>query len=163
MHYAIYYLLAAFGMICCFIFMVKGIDGITSNKKRSVEALLTFTPSQDTNTVAVEFDGKARLEDALKLDKIIQEKFSEKGKFNIYAVIDDLDDPTIRGIIEGMKMDLSRWNHFEKLAVISEKNWSNLKVKLEELLSDIDIKHFKMEEMHEAWDWIQKSGKRDAL
>lgn len=125
--------------------------------------MLTFTPSQDTNTVAVEFDGKARLEDALKLDKIIQEKFSEKGKFNIYAVIDDLDDTAIRGIIEGMKMDLSRWNHFEKLAVISEKNWSNLKVKLEELLSDIDIKHFKMEEMHEAWDWIQKAGKRDAL
>lgn len=116
--------------------------------------MLTFVPSKDTETIAMEFEGTATKEDAEKINKIIQDKFADKGKFNIYAVINDTGGSAFTGLGESMKVDMAAWKQFHKFAVISSTHFAGQMTEVENLLPKLEIKHFHMEEMNEAWDWI---------
>ncbi|RNF38721.1 STAS/SEC14 domain-containing protein [Planococcus salinus] len=118
--------------------------------------MLSFIPSKDTNTIAIEFDGKATKEDLQKMDRVIEEKFSDKEKFNVYAVMHDIDGATVKAMAEEMKIDAKRWSQYHKLAVISEKNWLETMTDMSDYLPGIKAKHFAPDQMNEAWDWIQQ-------
>ncbi|WP_394120993.1 STAS/SEC14 domain-containing protein [Planococcus donghaensis] len=118
--------------------------------------MLSFVPSKDTETIAIEFEGTATREDALKIDKIIQEKFEDKGKFNIYAVINGVEDAVFTGLGESMQVNMDAWNQFHKFAVISSTHLKEQLAEMESLLPKLEVKHFQMDEMNEAWEWIQE-------
>lgn len=118
--------------------------------------MLSFVPSKDTETIAIEFEGAATKEDALKIDKIIQEKFADKGKFNIYAIINEAEGTPFSGIEESVQVNMDAWNQFHKFAVISSMQMMDHVAEMETLLPKLEIKHFQLDEMKEAWDWIQE-------
>ncbi|WP_267897311.1 SpoIIAA family protein [Peribacillus saganii] len=49
-----------------------------------------------------------------------------------------------------------RWKQFNKFPVISEKEWIGTLAELGNYLPGIKSKHFKKEELEQAWDWITK-------
>ncbi|ANU09128.1 hypothetical protein A1A1_00490 [Planococcus antarcticus DSM 14505] len=118
--------------------------------------MLSFVPSKDTETIAIEFEGTATREDAAKIDKIIQDKFADKGKFNIYAIINDVQDSTFTGFGESMQVNMEAWNQFHKFAVISSTHLTDQLAEMEKLLPKLKVKHFEMDEMNKAWEWIQE-------
>ncbi|MBT2571361.1 STAS/SEC14 domain-containing protein [Planococcus sp. ISL-110] len=118
--------------------------------------MLSFVPSKDMETIAIEFEGTATKEDAAKINKIIQEKFADKGKFNIYAVINDVQSSTFTGLGESMQVNMNAWNQFHKFAVISSTHLEGQLTEMENLLPKLKVKHFEMDEMNEAWEWIQE-------
>ena len=118
--------------------------------------MLSFVPSKDMETIAIEFEGTATKEDAVKINKIIQDKFADKGKFNIYAVINDVPGSTFTGLGESMQVNMDAWNQFHKFAVISSTHLKEQLAEVESLLPKLEVKHFQMEEMNEAWEWIQE-------
>lgn len=116
--------------------------------------MLTFVPSKDTETIAMEFEGTATKEDAVKINKIIEGKFADKGKFNIYAIINGTEESAFTGFGESMQVNMEAWNQFHKFAVISPTYFSGQMAEVEKMLPKLKIKHFQMEEMNEAWEWI---------
>ncbi|MBF6634966.1 MAG: STAS/SEC14 domain-containing protein [Planococcus sp. (in: Bacteria)] len=118
--------------------------------------MLSFVPSKDTETIAIEFEGAATKEDALKINKIIQEKFADKGKFNIYAIINETDGIPFTGLEQSMQVNMDAWNQFHKFAVISSAHMPGHVAEMENLLPKLEIKHFQLDEMNEAWNWIQE-------
>ncbi|TWT04425.1 STAS/SEC14 domain-containing protein [Planococcus sp. CPCC 101016] len=118
--------------------------------------MLSFVPSKDTETIAIEFEGAATKEDALKIDKIIQDKFADKGKFNIYAVINEVEGSAFTGLGESMQVNMEAWNQFHKFAVISSSYLEGQLAEMENMLPHLEVKHFQMDEMIEAWEWIQE-------
>lgn len=117
--------------------------------------MLSFIPSKDANTIAVEFDGEATKEDLDKVDLAIQDKFQDKEKFNMYAVMRDIDGATMKAMVKELEVDAKRWRQYDKLAVISEKNWLETMTDISDYLPGIKAKHFNVDEMDEAWRWIQ--------
>lgn len=117
--------------------------------------MLVFTPSKDTDTIAMEFDGQATKEDLIKFDKVVEEKFGEKGNFNIYMVVYDFDGGTVKAMLEEMKIDVKRWSQYQKLAVVSDKSLLESMTELSGFLPGIKAKHFDMDEMETAWEWIK--------
>lgn len=116
--------------------------------------MLSFIPSKDTETIAMEFEGTATKEDAEKINKIIQDKFADKGKFNIYAVINETEGSAFTGLGESMQVNMEAWNQFHKFAIISPTYTAGQMAEVEKLLPKLEVKHFQMEEMNEAWEWI---------
>jgi len=118
--------------------------------------LLTILPSRDAFTIAVEFSGQATKEDAMLLDNEVGQRFKEKQKFNILAIMHEVDGSTFKGVTEGLKFDAKRWLQFNKFAVVSEKTWLEALTQLGTFLPGIVAKHFEKDELEEAWTWIQK-------
>ncbi|PSL40280.1 SpoIIAA-like protein [Planomicrobium soli] len=117
--------------------------------------MLTLVPSKDIRTIAVEVNGKVRKEDMEKLDKVIQEKFEEDGKFNVYAVVYDFDGAAFKAVAEEVKIDIKRWSQYGKLAVVSDNKGLKGLTEASGYLPGVKTKHFSLEEMEEAWGWIQ--------
>ncbi|WP_077625045.1 STAS/SEC14 domain-containing protein [Sediminibacillus massiliensis] len=117
--------------------------------------MLSFLPSQDDHTIAVEFEGKATKEDAEKLDLQVNQKFGDKEKFNILAVMHDIEGTTLKGMTEGMKFDTKRWNQFRKFAVVSNKDWLETSAGIGSYLPGVTAEHFKKDQLDEAWQWIK--------
>ena len=117
--------------------------------------MIDFIPSRDETTIAVEFSGKATKEDAELLDKTAQEKFGKEEKFNIYAVMQNVDGTSLKGMIDGMKVDAKRWKQYNKIAVISDKDWIQKAGGLGDYLPGIEVEHFEKNESEAAWEWLQ--------
>ncbi len=117
--------------------------------------MLTIRPSKDIHTIAVEVNGKVEKEDMMKLDKVIQEKFEDQGKFNVYAIVYDFDGAGLGAVAQELKIDVKRWSQYAKLAVLSEDKKIQAMTEASGLLPGVKTKHFALDEMEEAWSWIQ--------
>lgn len=117
--------------------------------------MLTFIQSQDSQTIAFKVEGTIAKEDLQELEREISERFSKDQLFNAYAVIGQVKMPTIKALIEEAKIDMKRWSQYNKLAVVSEKNWLGTITNLGDLLPGIEAKHFKPNEAEQAWNWIK--------
>ncbi|WKA51245.1 STAS/SEC14 domain-containing protein [Planococcus liqunii] len=117
--------------------------------------MLAFVPSKDTETIAMEFNGKATQEDLEKFDKVTQEKFGEKGGFNVYLVVHDFDGASAKAMFEEVKIDVNRWSQYNKLAVVSDKSLLGAIAEFAGYLPGVQAKHFDMDEMEAAWEWIK--------
>ena len=117
--------------------------------------MLVFIPSKDTDTIALEFDGKATQEDLKKFDKVAQEKYGEKGAFNVYLVVQDFDGASVKALLEELKIDVKRWSQYQKLAVVSDKSLLAAMAQFAGYLPGVQAKHFEMNEMEAAWEWIK--------
>ena len=120
--------------------------------------MLTFLPSKDPSTVAVEFSGKSTEEDAHKLDHYVKEHFLDDKEFNLLAVVDDVDGASLKGLAEGFKFDTKRMKQFNKIAIVADNNWSEMLAGLGNIMPGIDAKQFENDQLDEAWDWITKDG-----
>ncbi|MBT2687394.1 STAS/SEC14 domain-containing protein [Bacillus sp. ISL-47] len=118
--------------------------------------MLQFIESQDPSTIALAFNGNATKEDAEKLDQYVRENFNEDEKFNILAIMTDVDGTTFQGATEGVKFDIKRWKQFDKFAVVSDKDWIGTVSKLSNYLPGITVEYFEGHQLEEAWMWIKK-------
>lgn len=118
--------------------------------------MMNFLPSKDDSTIAVEFEGKATKEDAQKLDERAKENFGDDRKFNIFALIHDVDGSTLKGMAEGFKTDAKHWKQYRKIAVVSDRDWIKKAGSLGDYLPGIEVKHFEKSQQDEAWKWIMQ-------
>lgn len=118
--------------------------------------MLSFIPSQDSQTIAFEVSGTVTKEDLQKLEQSIEEKFSKDQPFNAYAIMQQVEMPKAKALMEEAKIDMKRWGQYNKLAVVSEENWLEKMTNFSDFLPGIKAKHFNMNEMEQAWNWIKE-------
>ncbi len=116
--------------------------------------MLTFLPSKDPSTIAVEMYGKSTEEDARKLDNFVKENLLDGKEFNLLAVVENVDGASLKGLAEGMKFDTKRMNQFNKIALVADQSWSNMIATLSNWVPGIEAKHFDSGQVDEAWNWI---------
>ncbi|QFK72015.1 STAS/SEC14 domain-containing protein [Pradoshia sp. D12] len=116
--------------------------------------MLTFLPSKDPSTIAVEMYGKSTEEDARKLDNFVKENLLDGKEFNLLAVIENVDGASLKGLAEGIKFDTKRMNQFNKIAIVADQSWSNMIATLSNLVPGIKAKHFDSDQLDDAWNWI---------
>lgn len=119
--------------------------------------MLKLISSKDPSTVAIEFSGQATKEDVKHMDQYIKEHFSDGEKFNMFVVVRDMDGSTLKGGLEGFKEDMKRWKQYNKVAMISEKNWVEASMRLTNYLPGITAKYFDQNQVEEAWNWLKQS------
>lgn len=118
--------------------------------------MLSFIPSQDSQTIAFEVNETVTKEDLIQLRQVIEEQFPEGQQFNALAVMQLKKMPAIEAVVEEVKIDLKHWSQYNKLAVVSEKNFLETMTELGDFLPGIESRHFYMDEMELAWSWIKQ-------
>lgn len=115
--------------------------------------MITFLPSKSTSSIAVEFTGRATKEDAVLLDERVAQSFNG-DKFNVLAIVHDIDGMTWKGIIDGVQFDAKHWSQFQKFAIVSDEKWIGTAANLGHYLPGIKAKQFNSNEVEEAWEWL---------
>ncbi len=118
--------------------------------------MLSFFTSKDEQTLALEVEGKVTKEDLEKFDNIVFEKFRNDQKFNVYAVIGDIDRPSAGAVFQELAVDAKRWSQYNKLAVVSEQDWHDKLTGMIDKLPGVQVKHFPLDQAEQAWDWIKE-------
>ncbi|PWA09686.1 STAS/SEC14 domain-containing protein [Pueribacillus theae] len=118
--------------------------------------MLSFLPSKDEKTIAIQFEGKATKEDAENLDNKVEELFRSEEPFNILAILYEVEGSTVKGMMEGIKFDAKRWKQLQKLAVVSDREWVARMTNIGKYLPGIQSKHFEKDELEQAWEWIKE-------
>ena len=120
--------------------------------------MLEILPSKDITTVAVQFSGKATQADADKLESYVAKHYGTNRKFNILAIIRDVDGTNLMGMMSGLKFDAKRMNQFSKIAAVSNLQWVQSMANLGNMMPNLEVKAFSEEEIEKAWGWIITSG-----
>lgn len=118
--------------------------------------MLSIVPSKDIETIAIEVEGRASKADIEKLDHVIRDKVSEKGHFNMYAIIYKVEDSTLFDAADSAEIDRQSWSQARKFAVISEKDWTSAASGWQGFAEGLETRHFKLDEMNDAWEWMQE-------
>lgn len=118
--------------------------------------MLSIVPSKDIETIAIEVEGRASKADIEKLDHVIRDKVSEKGHFNMYAIIYKVEDSTLFDAADSAEIDRHSWSKARKFAVISERDWTQAARGWQGFAEGLETRHFKLDEMNDAWEWMQE-------
>ncbi len=118
--------------------------------------MLSFFTSKEENTLAIEVEGKVTKDDLEKFDNIVFEKFRNDHKFNVYAVIGDINVPSAGAMFQELAVDAKRWSQYGKLALVSEQNWQSKLAGMIDKLPGVQVQHFSPEQSEQAWDWIKE-------
>jgi len=122
--------------------------------------MLEIIPSRDMMTVAVQFSGKATQNDADKLERYIAEHYGSSQKFNILAIIRDVEGTNLMGMVSGLKFDAKRLNQINKIAAVSNLQWVQSMASLGNMLPTLELKAFSEQDLEKAWAWVITSGNR---
>ena len=118
--------------------------------------MFSFLKSRDDHTIALGIEGKVSQTDAERLSQYVEENFGDDQPFNVVAYMDEVESTTFKGALEGMKFDTKRWDQFQRLAFISDKDWIEAATNIGSLLPGVETKHFNKDEVEEAWGWIME-------
>ncbi|MBT2581508.1 STAS/SEC14 domain-containing protein [Planococcus sp. ISL-109] len=118
--------------------------------------MLSIVPSKDEETIAIEVEGRASRADIEKLNHVIRDKVNEKGHFNMYAIIYQVEDSTLFEAADSAQIDRESWGRARKFAVISEKDWTSATQNWQNFAGELETRHFNLDEMNDAWDWMQE-------
>ena len=122
--------------------------------------MLQIIPSRDMMTVAVLFSGKATQSDADKLERYVAENYGNNQRFNILAIIRDVDGTNLMGMVSGLKFDAKRLNQFNKIAAVSNLQWLQSMANLGNMLPTLEVKAFSEQDLEKAWAWVITSGNK---
>lgn len=122
--------------------------------------MLQIIPSRDMMTVAVLFSGKATQSDADKLERYVAENYGNNQRFNILAIIRDVDGTNLMGMVSGLKFDAKRLNQFNKIAAVSNLQWLQSMANLGNMIPTLEVKAFSEQDLEKAWAWVITSGNK---
>lgn len=122
--------------------------------------MLQIIPSRDMMTVAVLFSGKATQSDADKLERYVSENYGNNQRFNILAIIRDVDGTNLMGMVSGLKFDAKRLNQFNKIAAVSNLQWLQSMANLGNMIPTLEVKAFSEQDLEKAWAWVITSGNK---
>ena len=84
----------------------------------------------------------------------IHEKLKLYDKLNIYIELEKGRKITFKALIKGIKYKYSHAEKFEKIAIVTDSTWFQSAVNVSDILLDVDVRTFDLENRLEAIQWI---------
>ncbi|WLR51673.1 STAS/SEC14 domain-containing protein [Bacillus tianshenii] len=117
--------------------------------------MISIKPNHLEQVIEIEVEGKIMKHDIEEFETYMEQKREDGEKLDLLMEIRELDGYTMKGLMEELKFDTSHWNDFNKIAVISEKQWVEFSTKMSGILPKVEVKHFKPGERDVAIDWLR--------
>ncbi len=114
-------------------------------------------PQPNDRVVAAEIDGRLAAEDMEALVQRLQPIVDRGEKALHYVDIDKYEGYDLGVITEKLKNIGMLWKALDKYAVVGDKRWMEIWIKIFDPLSPQQIKHFYPDKTDEAWSWLLAS------
>jgi len=111
------------------------------------------------NVLAFKIGDNITGEDVHEMGKIMSEAISSSGKIRLLMEIEGFRHMEPDALLEKLKFARDHAMDIERMAVVSDKIWIRLWVKvggLVTLLTHTEIEHFDLSETEAAWKWVRQ-------
>jgi len=117
--------------------------------------MITPIDLQADNIVGYRIDGDFEAATLQPLIDKLTERLERHEKLRVYAEYIAVDDIEWRAIWKDLKFDLSHLTDFEKVAVVTDKEWLGLSAGMANIIPGLDVKFFKFAEQEQARQWVK--------
>ncbi len=113
----------------------------------------------DTNSpraVALKICGKIEKSDIDAVINAVEKKLEHSEKLGVYVELESFGGISIDALVEDLMFGIPNVKHFDKKAVVSDKNWMEKLVEVgDKFFPSIEVRHFSPEEKEDAMDWVK--------
>lgn len=110
----------------------------------------------DERIVGLRVAGKIDKADVDKVVGVVEEKLHGSQKLRIYVEHESIEGISFEALAADIKLATSHLGDFERKAVVSDKKWAELLVKLgDKLFPSIEVRHFTWEQKDAALAWLR--------
>jgi len=114
-------------------------------------------PQVNDRVVAAEIDGRLTAEDMAALVKRLQSIVDRDEKALLYVDMENYEGFDFGVMTEKLKNIGMLWKALDKYAVVGDKRWMEIWIKIVDPLSPQQIRHFYPDKIDEAWSWLLAS------
>ncbi len=114
-------------------------------------------PQPNDRVVAAEIDGRLAAEDMEALVQRLQPIVDRGEKALLYVDMEKYEGSDFGVVTEKLKNIGMLWKALDKYAVVGDKRWMEIWIKIVDPLSPQQIRHFYPNNTDEAWAWLLAS------
>ncbi len=120
------------------------------------------SPQPNDRIVAAEINGQLTAEDMKALVGRLQPIVDRGEKALVYIDMENYEGFEFGVMAEKLKNIGMLWKALEKYAVVGDKRWMEILLKIVDPLSPQQIRHFYPDKTDEAWEWLLASETSEA-
>ena len=114
-------------------------------------------PQPNDRVLAAKIDGRLTAEDMGALVRRLQPIVDRGEKALLYVDMENYEGYELGVVTEKLKHIGMLWKAFDKYAVVGDKRWIEIWIKIVNPLSPQQIRHLYPEKTDEAWAWLLAS------
>jgi len=114
-------------------------------------------PQPDDRVVAAELDGKMTAEDMKALVERLQSIVDRGEKALLYLDMKNYQGYELGAVSEKLKHIGMLWKALDKYAIVGDKRWMEIWIKVVNPLTPQQIRHFRPDQTDAAWGWLLAS------
>ncbi|TYS01401.1 STAS/SEC14 domain-containing protein [Rossellomorea vietnamensis] len=116
--------------------------------------MITIIPSGRNDLMEVEVTGDYTKDDMKEFEKAFHEKKTPNEDMNLLLVVNDMDF-SMKALKEDFLFGKDHMHEFNKVAVVSDKKLLEMGAKIEDMMPNLEVKHFDKDHHTDAVTWIQ--------
>ena len=117
--------------------------------------MFEMLPQSEGKIVGVRATGKLTDADYAALMPFLEERIAEHKQIRMLVDLDGFEGWDLLAAWDDFTFGMTHWHHFEKMAIVGNKNWEKTAAKAMDLLMRSDVRFFDLGERDAAWDWIK--------
>ncbi len=118
---------------------------------------MVVTLNISERVVGFVFEKKLDQDGVDQIKESILDKLEKHESISLYIEEDNTEDVNLKALIEEMLFNINHSNRFERVAVVTDRDWIRHLSSLKGVLMDSDLKTFTLEERIDALSWIIQS------
>ncbi|WP_168412963.1 STAS/SEC14 domain-containing protein [Bacillus salacetis] len=116
--------------------------------------MINIIPSGRTDLMEVEINGDYTKEDMQEFEKAFHEKKAPEANMNLLLIVNDMNF-SLKALKEDFMFGKDHMHEFRKVAVVSDKKLVEMGAKIEDMMPNVEVKHFDKDHRTDAVTWVQ--------
>ncbi len=103
----------------------------------------------------METEGVIDLEQFEALRPELEALIAKHGKINVLFHVKSMKGYGFKEFVADVKFAIKHWNDIGKVAIVSDKHWWAIGVKIDNLFTRWEERFFEPTELEQAWTWVE--------
>ena len=119
---------------------------------------LTYDAFPEDDTVEIDISGEITEADIDEISPWIERFMKERDTVHVVEVVQDVEGAEPSALWKGLKFDAQHLSNFDRVAVVSDKDWVDPLAKATELVTNLEVRTFPMRDLTAAREWARHGG-----
>lgn len=109
------------------------------------------------HVLGIRITGEISEDEHLKIDAMIRTAIAKWGRLRILIVVKHYPSfSSAEALYEDLRMVKKNAEHIQRMAIVGDRQWKSTWVGIFGLFSGIETNYFQLDQVQEAWQWINE-------
>jgi hypothetical protein len=119
---------------------------------------LTYDAFPEDDTVEIDISGEITEADIDEVEPWLRGFMQDRETVHVVEVVQDVEGAEPAALWKGLKFDGQHLSNFDRVAVVSDKDWVDPLAKAAELVTNLEVRTFPMRDLPAAREWARHGG-----